>query len=160
SSDVWAVGFYYNGPRQTLVEHWNGSTWSVVPSPNPDMDDDTLNGVTAISSSDVWAVGAAGTGTLTEHWNGSVWSVVPNPGTGDFAAVSAVSSSNVWAVGSDGHSHTQTLHWNGTAWSVIPSPSPGASDNFLTGVAAISSTSAWAVGYYEDDLIQFWTLIE
>ena len=37
-NDVWAVGVSYNIERtlgSTLIEHWNGSRWSVVPSPNP-----------------------------------------------------------------------------------------------------------------------------
>src|SRR6266705_1108908 len=39
SSDVWAVG--YEGPLigvtpdYTLIEHWDGSSWQAVPSPNP-----------------------------------------------------------------------------------------------------------------------------
>jgi hypothetical protein len=36
TSDVWAVGDYYcsNGyPSRTLIEHWDGTQWSVVPSP-------------------------------------------------------------------------------------------------------------------------------
>ena len=34
-SDVWAVGFGYGSPALTLTQHWDGSAWSVVPSPNP-----------------------------------------------------------------------------------------------------------------------------
>src|SRR5438067_982720 len=76
---VWAVGDYYSssGSVQTLVEHWNGSTWSTVPSPNPGMGYNYLSGVGAVSAHDVWAVGnyAAGSSgadqTLAEHWNGS-----------------------------------------------------------------------------------------
>jgi len=36
ANDVWAVGFYEDnvGPSQTLIEHWNGTSWSVVGSPN------------------------------------------------------------------------------------------------------------------------------
>jgi len=33
--DAWAVGddLTSNGGRQTLTEHWNGSSWTVLPSP-------------------------------------------------------------------------------------------------------------------------------
>ena len=37
ASDVWAVGSYYNsqkGVMETLIEHWDSTSWSVVPSPN------------------------------------------------------------------------------------------------------------------------------
>jgi hypothetical protein len=35
SNDVWAVGVTSNGGLSaTLVEHWNGTSWTVIPSPN------------------------------------------------------------------------------------------------------------------------------
>src|SRR5207244_3701461 len=79
SNDAWAVGYYlyYNGTYyeyRTLTEHWDGSQWSVVTSPNPDNNQNFLYGVAAVSANDVWAVGYYGSGTLTEHWNGSQWS--------------------------------------------------------------------------------------
>src|SRR5258708_16305470 len=35
--DVWAMGNFHSAKNveQTLIEHWNGSKWKVVPSPNP-----------------------------------------------------------------------------------------------------------------------------
>ena len=47
-------------PSQTLIEHWNGTTWSVVASPNVGTQLNGLNGVTAVSTSDIWAVGSDG----------------------------------------------------------------------------------------------------
>lgn len=159
-NDVWAVGVSYNTERtlgSTLIEHWNGSRWSVVPSPNPSSSVNKLNAVAAVSSTDVWAVGIAPTPTNTVlilHWNGAAWSVVPNPTNGipltNLAALSVISSNDIWAVGSGvigDESATATLHWNGTAWSVIPSPNVGPEvDNSLAGVAAVASNDAWAVG--------------
>jgi hypothetical protein len=41
----------------TLTEHWDGSKWTRVDSPNiPSADH--LMGISAISSSDVWTVGS------------------------------------------------------------------------------------------------------
>lgn len=40
ASDIWAVGsttLDYSGNSRTLIEHWNGSLWQTVPSPNPGM---------------------------------------------------------------------------------------------------------------------------
>src|SRR5437870_826974 len=40
ASDCWAVGYYYTGNAvesgmyQTLIEHWDGSSWAIVTSPN------------------------------------------------------------------------------------------------------------------------------
>ena len=59
---MWAVGYTIttdgtNQPDRTLIEHWNGSTWSVVASPNVGGNDNLLNGVAA--AGDVWAVGSS-----------------------------------------------------------------------------------------------------
>ncbi len=39
ANDMWAVGDYESSGSllQTLTEHWNGTVWSVVPSPSPDL---------------------------------------------------------------------------------------------------------------------------
>jgi len=89
--DVWVVGHKY-GPEYapntrgwaTVIEHWDGTAWSVVPSPNQHANDNSLMGVTAVSPSDVWASGftevtSGVTNTLTLHWNGKRWAIVPSP---------------------------------------------------------------------------------
>jgi hypothetical protein len=158
---VWAVGYFEDDTgRHTLAEHWNGSTWSVVPSPSPGTIDNKLKGIAAISSNDVWAVGSYDTSALIEHWNGSVWAVVPNPGSNELTGVAPVSSNNVWAVGDSG-GQTLAEHWNGSTWSVIPSPNVGTYHNYFTGVSAVSSSNVWAVGwYYNDTDTVYQTLIE
>ena len=180
ANDIWAVGSYddyNNNQTRTLVEHWDGSAWSKVSSPNPGTSGNYLYGVAAVSASDVWAVGYSNDfnnnnlviRTLVEHWDGSTWSKVssPNPGTpGNYLkAVAAVSANDIWAVGNyDDHNNnlTRTLvvHWDGSAWSVVSSPNHGAHDSYLSGVAAVSASNVWAVGaYYEtSSLVQ--TLIE
>jgi hypothetical protein len=54
ASNVWAVGYYFVGVNTvTLIEHWDGTSWSVVPSPNVGTGD-LLNGVYAFSATDIW----------------------------------------------------------------------------------------------------------
>ena len=143
NNDVWAVGSYINGSvYQTLVEHWNGAVWSVVPSPNTGIGD-VLNGVSALASNDVWAVGNYYTGssanTLMEHWDGTAWSVISSPAPPStnvwLGGVSALASNDVWAAGSYFNGSVyQTLveHWDGVVWSMISSPNPGAgTSNYL-----------------------------
>ena len=157
TNDVWAVGQFSNasGVFQTLIEHWNGHTWRVVSSPNVGTHNNFLNGVTAVSASDIWAVGdflpAANVPeqTLTLHWDGHTWSVVSSPNVGSgfnvLFAAAAVSTNDVWAVGEFGTpSGLGTLieQWNGSSWSVISSPSAGE----LRGIAIVSATDIWAVG--------------
>jgi hypothetical protein len=67
----------------TLTEHWTGTSWSVVPSPNPFSTFSHLAGVAAVASNDIWAVGYGARGgdfkTLAIHWDGSAWGVGANP---------------------------------------------------------------------------------
>ena len=131
NDDVWAVGHYDlfgTGTFRTLTIHWDGSAWSLIPSPNPGTDHDYLYGGTG-SGNDVWAVGMYNnTGgqpgrTLTLHWNGSAWSqvIVPSPGAStNLLNAMTGSGSDVWAGGeySDGQfliQRTLTLHWDGNA---------------------------------------------
>ena len=155
--NAWTVGSFNSGSGQgqTLVEHWNGAAWTVVPSPDPGSTDDALAGVRAVSASDVWAVGADDSPgieqTLIVHWNGHSWAHVtsPNPGANNnLAAVRGVSANNAWAVGSyvsGGMERSLIVHWNGTKWTQVTSPSPGQGGG-LDGVAATSASNAWAVG--------------
>ncbi len=86
--DVWAVGTasVVNPLGVTLIEHWNGTQWSIVPSPNPSSNDNGLSSVAAIATNDVWAVGTYGPSCcsisgmpLIERWDGTAWHVVANP---------------------------------------------------------------------------------
>jgi hypothetical protein len=170
SGDVWAVGYYFlnSDPQssRTLTEYWDGNSWRVVSSPNSGDDANTLFGVSAISSGDVWAVGSSyspdfrSAQTLVEEWRGGVWNIVLSPDYGYnnnvLYAVAALSTNNVWAVGtfSDSTNTDRTLveQWDGTTWNVVPSPSPGTQYSVLDGVAAVSSTDVWAVGDSSDSI--------
>ena len=150
----WAVGYYTdaNWVDQTLIEHYDGATWSVVPSPNPGAQRDILTSVAAISDNDVWATGeqmdTAGTWhTLAEHWDGTSWAVVPSadPGAGgnEFFGVHAVSSTSVYAVGAESGSSFPDKalieHWNGSKWSVLSSPNDSTESLIAYGVTGSDS---------------------
>ena len=175
-SDVWAVGSAdlagVSGLNQALTEHWNGTSWKTVKSPDAGTQSKNfLNGVAAVSTSNVWAVGyyfnAATEQTLIEHWNGTSWKMVKSPNVGTensvLQGVAASSANDVWAVGyyldSSNIPHTLTEHWNGTSWSIVTSPNNTTGINVLQGVAAVSTSDVWAVGYaYPAGISQ--TLIE
>src|SRR5258708_4212232 len=159
ASDIWAVGG--QGPNQvnetSLIEHWNGTAWSVVANPGTV----SLSGVTALAPNNVWAVGRTGSDGTAEilHWNGTRWSVVPSarpPTYGDIlrlSAVTAISANDIWAVGIDffttgeGDTTNRSLaeHWNGSTWSIAGAPAPVVGGGHpLTGVATLPSTDASA----------------
>jgi hypothetical protein len=165
SSDAWAVGSRGDGNfgQITLIEHWNGASWSVVPAPNPGDTANELEDVVALSSNDVWAAGyyggAIGNSSLTMllHWDGSAWTQVasPNPGTfrNELYDIAALSPTDIWAIGFDwpsGSRHRNLiLHWDGLAWTQVTSPNASEFDNHLTSVSAIAPNDVWAVGQYE-----------
>lgn len=171
--DVFAVGAYYisRSVAETVIEHWNGSVWSYVKSPDPagSASENELEAVAVTSASNAWAVGDYDKGSTHEmliaHWNGSVWTAVKSksPSSQSFLdGISATSANNAWAVGnstSGGVNKTLIEHWNGVAWSEVPSPDRGTSDNDLLAVASPSVSSAWAVGEYHSGTT-FRTLIE
>ena len=161
---AWAVGYTATSTgTKTLILQWNGAAWKRVPSPSPAGNGAVLSGVAATSTptSSAWATGCSGCAfggfaqSLIVRWNGTAWKQVPSPspaGGGDLFGVAAVSASSAWAVGGyyavSGSSFsvkTLTAGWNGTAWKRAPSPSPG-TEASLRGVAAVSASSAWAVG--------------
>ena len=63
--NAWAAGFSSNGTtNQTLIEHWNGTAWRLVASPNPSSTRNVLNGVAASSATNAWAVGSYDSSTV------------------------------------------------------------------------------------------------
>ena len=173
ASDCVAVGDHFSeahGLGEALIERWNGSTWSVVPSPSPihfPHSGAELDGVTCVSANDCLAVGWH----LFSHsqnrelpfsvrWNGSKWSQVNAPfPTGSFStslsAVSCASATDCWAsgvssLGTPPDTITITEHWNGSKWAIVPSPNPNPNPrngNLLAGMACPAAAECWAVGF-------------
>jgi hypothetical protein len=159
---AWAVGYadpsggdLPSGARvviaRTLILHWNGTAWRRVRSPNPDQGGH-LMGVAALSARRAWAVGSDEYQTtdfanLILKWNGTSWKRTPSPnpsGHGNaLVDVAALSRRSAWAVGDVGTNRVLMAHWNGIRWRRKAIPAGRYS---LSGVAAFSADSAWAVG--------------
>jgi hypothetical protein len=154
--NIWAVGSS-GAAGKPLVEHWNGTKWSIVAAPDKGSTTE-LYDVTVIGPLNAWAVGyytppAGGHNrTLIEHWNGHTWAVVasPNPiaASDNFLkGIDAVSAQNIWAVGSNGRPGNKTIieHYNGSKWVTVHGASlPLGGD--LQDVSAISTMNVVAVG--------------
>ncbi len=96
-----ATGEYSYGEQATLIENWNGASWSVQGSPSPNAN----SGLTGVSCTSVRNCVAAGdneifstsvnqqpqTLTLIETWNGTSWSVTPSPNITTYANTSTAS---------------------------------------------------------------------
>jgi hypothetical protein len=145
TDDVWAVGAATSGGTvRSLVEHWDGRAWSIVPDAGGSA---ALSGIAVVAANDVWAVGTASTtagpAPVTEHWDGTSWSAINAPAGSDGITLHDVGAAgtNVWAVGTTG---TQTVAWqfNGLGWLDRSPALPGT----LAGMAGTGSNDAWAVG--------------
>jgi hypothetical protein len=168
--DIWAVGDYTNASapavRHLLTIHWNGTAWYFIPNPDPGGNyTNFLNGVDAVSSTDVWTVGFFRHNSpqaLTMHWDGGTWTEVDIPPTYPVDTLNDVytfASNDVWAVGSYSNPTNQALavHWNGSAWSIVATPVLTA-PNSLSAVAEVSPTDVWAVGTINStsSLVEHW----
>jgi len=167
STDVWGVGWFLNtsaNQYQTLVYHYNGSAWSVVPSPNAGIFS-VLRAIAADSPTDAWAVGQSQLSTgqtvpLVEHWNGSSWSIVGsyslNEPYSTIIGVFPSSSTKLETLGdfspdqNPGFLDPQAAAYNNGVWTLQATPPMGnasTSDNVL---APVSATDMWAIGDWFD----------
>jgi hypothetical protein len=158
--DVWAVGEQQDsaGRFATLVEHWDGARWSIVPSPDPGATGNHLYGVAAGNHGDVWAVGQrngiASDEPLVEHWDGRRWTVVATPGsTGAVLDGVAVRGEDVWTVGQTDNAVQQGRpligHLHNGSWTEAAATGIGSPFTNLTGVTVAANT-VWAAGTYFD----------
>ena len=164
-----AVGSYYNGAHAyvTLAEAWNGTAWTLQPTPNPASatDDSELLGVSCSAANVCEAVGdyinkAGATVTLAEAWNGTAWKLQPTPnpthagvGTGASLFGTSCSAANACEAVGDffraGGFFTFAEAWNGTAWTLQTAPSPpGGTGIKLIGVSCGAASACEADGSY------------
>jgi len=149
---AWEVRAYTTVPT---ISHWDGTAWTTTTPLPPGFAGGDLQGITALGTTDVWAVGAAQSASgsyapLAMHWDGTAWtSQFPpyDPATNGFlSAVSALASDDVWAVGYDSGTHAVDTpivdHWNGTNWTQVGELPIGGT---LSGVSALSSNDVWAI---------------
>ena len=178
-ADVWAVGsFAHNGIDRALIEHFDGSVWTIIPSPyDPTFPDDSLYSVSADSPNDAWAVGTMKKRCLhclsrpfSLHWNGSSWSEVTIPGFKypfgpvyvDGVSTDPLSGDDAWAVGGvpsqirNEPSSIFAAHWNGRKWDT--DQPPGLNSPVTFGVSTAPGGNAWVVGRDFDNGIRYFIL--
>ena len=126
STNVWAVGASApeaNAPTLTLIEHFDGTRWTVVPSPNMGTASNRLFGITALSPTSIYAFGSYfaedGSGnqmTLLLHWNGINWTVTPSLDPTNRSFLSDIlwagvvpSPGNIWIFGDEDATETLAI---------------------------------------------------
>jgi hypothetical protein len=150
------------GTNVTLAELWNGTAWSVQPTPvlGSFVTGNLFNAVSCSAPNYCEAVGryANGYGTpvnLTEVWNGTSWTKQPVPKPSRYYAsylvgVSCEAPDACEAIGTFlyGANPAFAYAWNGTTWSTDTPPQlvglPYGSD--LSGISCYGPGSCEAVG--------------
>lgn len=158
-----AAGYYFptgGGPQRTLIETFNGSSWSITPSPNAssaDPAENLLRGVSCSSASFCVAVGGE-TDTLIETFNGTSWSLTSSPDEpgepwNPLTAVSCTSATfcaavGVWSTSPGGAAPYQNLAeiFDGGSWTLSPTADTNPMNNALFGVSCTGSSLCVAVG--------------
>jgi hypothetical protein len=140
SKSVWAFGTTDPG---TFAARWNGTSWTRTTMSTAYY---FIQDASALSASNVWAVGGDQTKT-SFHWTGSSWKKVTLPGTA--RSIAGVSSTHVYAGGTY-KGQPAVMHWTGSAWKVAATPkftlpqadAMGAIDD----IYAPSASNVWASG--------------
>ena len=176
TTNAWAVGSYTTSAAttsRTLIQRWNGTGWSIVPSPNPDPAQNLLTAIDGASANDIWAVGNVGndgyggtTAGLVAHWDGISWSQINVPGTVSDATfnvptlhdVIALSANDVWIAGSAfSWAHFKivpiALHWDGQTWHRTAMPAAPNDGQGFQSITALSPTQVYAFG----SIVARWT---
>jgi hypothetical protein len=152
-----AVGYAHGptppGQATTLAERWDGTSWQIVPTPNPPgATNSSLDGISCPRRNVCFAVGRSGSSTtsvpLVELWNGTSWSIQQSPvirgGT-----LTDIDCSGIRACTAVGYGNVGTLaeRWNGTGWNVQSTPiATGAERSSLYGVSCPLRRTCTAVG--------------
>ena len=173
ANDCFAVGYEttnVNGYSVPLVEHWNGTSWSVMPSPNPPGGTQVqLHAVSCPNGATCFAVGTFSTDPyggyarpFVERWNGRAWSILgvpmPTGAVGELWGVSCPAPTRCVAVGiyvanpaASSSGRALIERWNGFVWTFMPSPTPrGSVPVILNGV---SCTATWCSAVGESNAV-------
>ena len=170
-TDAWAVGQFQDTSFNTLplIEHWNGSSWSIVNGYTLNEPYSTIIGVLALSSTNIETLGDFSVDQNGDFldpqgavYNNGSWTLANTPPMGSDSTsdnvLAAVTPTNMWAIGDwfDGANfQTYAQHWNGSAWTTVTTPDPGGPpgsglDTALFGGAAVSNKDVFGVGTYWD----------
>lgn len=151
----------------TLIEHWDGKQWTIVPSPDdvPDLrSTPTVYSITVISAHDIWMAGTLAhdwgqTRTaLMKHWDGQKWTNVLDQSrvleNGTQAQESILwtttnAGGHVLAggaqMGSDGVSHAYLERWDGQNWQKSDVGSLGQNVSAIRALSGVSASDVWAI---------------
>lgn len=172
ATDAWAVGYYVqDGDTYSLAMHWDGTDWTVTPTPNPGVPnwgtDCALYAVEWVAPGDVWAAGyktiahpedgVIGGQLLVVHWDGDGWTEIDAPltpvgGTGAYVReIQAVAPDDIWFTGiynfvTPSLKTGMVMHWDGSAFTVFDTPDLTADPEKNLSIARAADGDLWVAG--------------
>ena len=147
-NDVWAVGdTTENGPQQLdpRVEHFDGSTWSLVTVPAIGR----AIAVTAVAPGDAWILGTE----LLLHWHNANWTTFP--GLPFFNHITSTAPNDVWASASAVTGpEAGVWHWDGVSWTHVHA-FPGPPAPAIHGISAHAPDDVWLIAREETSPVEY-----
>jgi hypothetical protein len=160
--DVWAVGWFRRPSEasHTLIERWNGTQWSIVPSPNPSAGGNYLQAVAFASTSEGWAVGDSQDPSVDQvglliRWNGGSWQPMSFPALPfclkqTYLTGVAARPGRAFVTGTcrlaGGSYQGFVLQWDGAHWKLVIGPDQLPGSTLLNAVTYVNNGEVWAVG--------------
>ena len=150
AGSVWAVGAGA-GFQGDLVEHWNGTAWTILPVTERLRRPTTtlwyLTAASALNATDAYVVGRSTVGTMS---SGGLYQCTTTEchylaglsglSFGGFDAVAALAANDVWVLGGFSNTGSFAAHWDGSTLTQYPlTIGP-------TSIAAVAANNIWVVG--------------
>jgi hypothetical protein len=182
-SSCMADGYYddASGNQLTLIERWKGTSFAVMPSPNPSTTfspaSDSLWSVSCVKkvkfcmAAGDYTISGNVKQTLIEEWTGTTWTIVASPNTsttqdnGLYSGVSCASTTfcmdATFCCDNTSFDQTLVLQWTGS-WTIVPSPDTSTSvNNRLQAASCPTVTFCFAAGQYgspasSQNLVERW----
>ena len=170
ADDAWTVGSYQeNSLQRSLVEHWDGQSWTVVPSPNSGFGDNHLSAIAVVARtiSGQWAamIAPAGSGDADRTLGWGCLEHRAQPVHRQRHAQRAGGAGRRQHLGRRRFRRPDAGPALGRhRLTAVPTPDIGTVGNALLGIVAVAANDIWAVGRYDDrggtfyyqTLVQHW----
>ncbi len=150
--DVWIVGYGgdQRGDYEGYVQHWNGSAWSVVPTPFTGQMQTYFRDIDGSAPTEVWIVGDSAAQHLSLQWNGSAWiQRTGPPSSTPLCDVVVLGPNEVWAAPYSLAPGSKFARWDGVEWGDGPTIDiPNASTVAWRGLTRADAGNLWAAGSF------------
>jgi hypothetical protein len=152
--DVWVAGECGNSRAdyRSYVQHWDGSSWSLISTPFDDQQLVFFESIAGSSSNDIWVSGHINwSQDLLMHWDGSSWTVYDGPTTAPVSYVVVSAADNSWAAPYALTPGSPFFYWDGAQWTDGGTVDvPGAVTVNWHAMSQAGGCDVWAVGTYDD----------